>query len=60
MKTVMWDCPYCSESVPLSACIARIYEDDECFDGETELYRFTHVVCPYCGNEDYLSEVVKG
>jgi hypothetical protein len=46
-------------SVPLAACIARIYEDDECFVGETERYRFTHVVCPYCGNEDYLSEVVK-
>lgn len=53
-KTVMWDCPYCSRSVPLAACIARIYDNtsDE-FDGE--IFRFFHLVCPYCGEEDHLS-----
>lgn len=56
MKTVMWDCPYCSMSVPLAACIARIYDDDERFD---ETLRFFHLICPYCGNEDYMSGVVK-
>lgn len=54
MRTVMWDCPYCSMSVPLATCIVRIYDDDDKYDGET--FRFIHLVCPYCGNEDYLSQ----
>ena len=51
----MWDCPYCSRSVPLAVCITRIYDDE--FDGD--IFRNFHLVCPYCEGEDCLSYPVE-
>lgn len=55
MKTVMWDCPYCNRSVPLAVCITRIYDNE--FDGG--VFRFIHLVCPYCEGENHLSHPVE-
>lgn len=55
MKMVMWDCPYCGKETPLASCVVRIYDGTGDIGRDVEGFRFFHLVCPYCGEEDYLS-----